>query len=517
MDETTRLEAEYCPPIDPALLFAIVSDFDLSTTNGKAGAQEILDQLKESALLEEAAEFDPSGVHSSSPSKDHATITSDEPGSAVTGDTSLTNGFSVQSVTDSTHTLDDEHDLEGHDEDTKILLLIDVFGEQVSEHAIKSALQRSKGNWNAAMEELLNQVYFNDAENSDTGEKLVAKGVDGFAEERVSRKSKRRRNRARRISGSTDSSASETSASSVPSKWQTAKNDVDFVSSRTNTVAAAVRLKYNQHGASVAQTINALLKEEMQNQKGADDVNTIQLAKELGNDFPTIAERYLLSLIRISSPSSANAHELAKALVARPASDTTVITPQYARPTHVDIDDSSWQAVGARVPTRGTAASVLEPESYAAARVQAFAQASAAHRRAKSDRLMGGAAAYYSQLGRDFSDMSITANATAADALAESQSAPGQVDLHGIDVLNGIRIAQEKTERWWAGLGENRANGRLGAGQRSEAFRIIVGKGTHSEGGKSKLGPAVTKMLRSGGWRFENEGAVIAVKGKQRA
>jgi hypothetical protein len=81
-------------------------------------------------------------------------------------------------------------------------------------------------------------------------------------------------------------------------------------------------------------------------------------------------------------------------------------------------------------------------------------------------------------------------------------------------VLNAVRIAQEKAEQWWTGLGESRVNGRVGAGDRSNGYRIVVGLGRHSEGGKGKLGPAVSKALRQDGWKIENEGAAILVKGK---
>ena len=43
-----RLEADYCPPLDPALLSAIVSDYDLTTEQGIRDAQATLEPLKES-------------------------------------------------------------------------------------------------------------------------------------------------------------------------------------------------------------------------------------------------------------------------------------------------------------------------------------------------------------------------------------------------------------------------------------------------------------------------------------
>jgi hypothetical protein len=59
-DPLAKLEAEYCPPLDSALLSAIVSDYDLTSDEGLATARATLDLLKDSALIEEAADFDPS-------------------------------------------------------------------------------------------------------------------------------------------------------------------------------------------------------------------------------------------------------------------------------------------------------------------------------------------------------------------------------------------------------------------------------------------------------------------------
>jgi len=127
---------------------------------------------------------------------------------------------------------------------------------------------------------------------------------------------------------------------------------------------------------------------------------------------------------------------------------------------------------------------------------------------------MGGAAAYYGQVGREYAALSSNATAAAADQLVSTQSTPTQLDLHGVDVLNAVRIAQEKVDAWWRGLGESRVNGRLGIEDRQTGYRIVVGLGRHSEGGKGKLGPAVSKVLRQEGWKIENAGAVIVVKGK---
>lgn len=51
---------------------------------------------------------------------------------------------------------------------------------------------------------------------------------------------------------------------------------------------------------------------------------------------------------------------------------------------------------------------------------------------------------------------------------------------------------------------------------KGSGFRIVTGKGTHSEGGRGRLGPAVGGMLVREGWRVEVTEGVVAVTGRAR-
>ena len=140
------------------------------------------------------------------------------------------------------------------------------------------------------------------------------------------------------------------------------------------------------------------------------------------------------------------------------------------------------------------------------ARDAAFSQARAAYRKGKSDPLMGGAAAYYSQEGRDADARARQAMRAAADQLAEMQSWKGGLDLHGVTVEDAKRIAREKVTGWWHELGRDGQS--VGAG-----YRIVTGVGNHSEGGVGKLGPAVGKMLIREGWKVQVGTGYLVVTG----
>ena len=542
-DAFARLEAYYCPPLDPALLSAIVSDYDLSNAQDVLNARETLDPLKESALLEEAAGFDPSGTgaqeDASSPEKRAESCPETSTSRTRETDlTSLSNGISSLDLEDMVGeeggSIGNPEDLENLDDDTKIRLLQDLFGDRVTRYSIQHTLRKCNGRWQASMEELLNHVYFEEAEDSDGTGKVATKGIEAFSEDNTIRRGRKGKPKGKKKQRALDSShaaslpTSPLSMSPAPAvnRWKTASEDIEFVASRSRITAATVSSVYYEKGASVPQTIGALLKASMEETKAivTDDAAVAASARELGYEFPGISPEYLAAIVRLTHPSTKAAHELAQALAAKPKETNgggIQLVPQYVPPA---LDDE----VAFETTTKNTRSALPSPaftegpspasraSAYASARATAYSQARNAHRKAKSDRLMGGAAAYYGQVGREYAALSSRATASAADDLADYQSTPTQLDLHGVDVLNAVRIAQEKVGKWWERLGESRVNGRVGAEDRQMGYRIVVGRGTHSEGGKGKLGPAVGKVLREGGWRVENAGAVIVVKGRAR-
>lgn len=431
MDEAlSQLQAEYCPPLDPALLSAILSDYDLTDKNDLAQARSTLDSLKESAALEEAAGFDASGTGGlqedvDSTEGDESYNGANTSRSREPDVTSASNQLSSLELEDAaTRVNASNSDVESLDEETKAQLLNRVFGNYVTRYSITHTLKACNGSFNAAMEELLNQIYLDESSKDHNGGIFGAKGIDGFADGDGLPRGRRGKGKSKRK---------------------------HLVERRSSSLSG---LEHSSGGSR------------------------------------------------------------------RPEAGVQIV-PVYARPSDVDLDSGldtpsakARSANSSRSSSSDGRSATLRKEAYDLARIAALSQATAAHRRAKSDRLMGGAAAYYGEVGREYSALSFNASARAADQLAASQSNATELDLHGIDVRNAVRIAEEKVEEWWEGLGESRVNGRIGAVDRQTGYRVVVGLGKHSEGGHSKLGPAVTKALKQQGWRIEPAGAVIIVKGR---
>jgi hypothetical protein len=527
--ETNPRQAEYCPPIDTSLLRSILSDFDDSTVEQ---ARTTLEVLKQSALAEDSLDFDASGTAGPSTHNENSPPSTD---SQIEAMTRLSIGDDAQSV-ESMTTASEGRSASGHDEsadyarleqldevdeDTKLQVLLTVFGEQLPIDVVRNTLQSCNGKFNAAMEGLLNQVYFHDSENSDGETKLTFKGIEAFSQDNAGRRHRKGKPKGRNRKEPTVATDFATNPDSTTSnRWQTTAEDIDFIAARAGLAVTLVSSLYHKNGGSVPATIAAVLESSADKPElVAIDDNIKDHARKLREEFLSLSSRHAIALVRLTHPSTTFAHELAKAMSRTPAprkGGIQIIIPRYIPPpdaleTPSPRSARSWRS---QSPSIDSSDAIARANEYSARSSLAYSQASNAHRLAKSNHLMGGAAAYYADVRREYSAMAHRALAHVADGTADAQSSASQLDLHNIDVANAVRIARDRVGQWWSSLGESRVNGRVGAEARQNGFRIVVGRGIHSQGGKARIAPAVAKMLKDEGWKFERQEAVILVKGR---
>jgi hypothetical protein len=531
---TKTKQAEFCPPIDTSLLRSILSDFDNETVNQ---ARPTLDLLKQSALVEDSLAFDASGTGGQPIDHEYSSRSADSQIEASAGLSTGTETQSLESATTASRgqTTSENGGVADHagfehldelDEETKLQVLMSLFGEQLPQHIVRHTLRSCNGRFDAAMDGLLNQVYFHEAENSNDGSKLAHKGIDAFSEDNVGRRQRKGKAKGRNSKGcfratnlAADSGLSN--GTSNLNRWQKTTEDIEFIATRTGLSNATISSLYHKNGGSISTTIAAVLKLPADKPKpGAGDDIMQYHARELQDEFPTVSSRQATALVQLTHPSTASAHELAKAMTRSPAispgGSIQIIIPRYAPPPDALEPESPRSARSGHTKSSSLDMSdaVTRANEYTARSGIALSQASSAHRLSKSNHLMGGAAAYYADMRREYSALAYKALADVADGTAEAQSSVSQLDLHNIDVVNAVRIARTRTSQWWSNLGESRVNGRIGAETRQTGFSIVVGRGVHSQGGKARIGPAVAKMLKDEGWKFERQEAVILVKGR---
>ncbi|RAL16359.1 Smr domain protein [Aspergillus homomorphus CBS 101889] len=541
-----ELEKTYCPPLDPALLTAIALDFDLSDQTQIQQLRETLDALRLSAWEQEDLPFDPSGTSGQSPEHngvdaecERTLSRSDTMPSRETDLTSLTSGVSgfnleeagangrknhVSYIVRSDGTLA----LHGATNEDKIDYLAEMF-RSADRFTIQHTLQKSRGDVDRAMDELLNYVFFNEKIPGEDGLTVaVPKGVDGFQDaDLLKKKGRRRKPKGKALARDQFARSSNcVEPVSVASNiWAIAEKDVNFIFSLTSAVLPKekIRSAYHANGASLPVTIRALAnahapadKESIQN----DGLMAAQVS-ELTQHFPMVSLETSAGLLSITRQIPSAAKELAEVMLKapemqqRPASEMIKIT---AFPPSLDEEDDEAEPrlIGPRYAhnlenVRSTA------NVHFSAGAEAFSKASTAYRRGKSDRLMGGAAAYYSSVGRDHLEHARRNAAAAADALVDQQSTPTRLDLHGVSVQDAVRISRERVYAWWDSLGDTKHMGGSSFDRTQGGLHIVTGKGIHSHDKTSRLGPAVGKMLIRDGWKVEvGEGSLTVVGAMRR-
>ena len=447
--------------------------------------------------------------------------------------TSLSNGLihvHVESTSDDSSDSTDNgafQDYENQPIESKETRLQELFPSENSRD-ISYTLKKSEGSFVRALDILLNHSFLRNDDGSNHEGAIPLKGIDLFSEDYVIGKAKKKKHKGRKFQSQEECESDEVVASSTltPNRWAIAKDDIDFITSRTGMPREKISSTYHENEANRGSAILALVEQNIskQSSENAEEFASEPGVLELIDQYPKLSISHAAALLRITQSSTTTTtattisatHDLAKAMLSSP-SVSGASTPSRIVPRYVPYKGERTQST----PSSSTPSTPLTPTysgsvaSLSASRTTAFTQASAYYRKSKSDHLMGGAAAYYSQLGRDYHSSLQAISAAEADALATSQSTAASLDLHGLGVKDAVRIVCEKVNSWWESMGEARA--KMGSARAvGEGYKVVTGVGRHSDGGVGKLGPAVVKALLREGWRVEVTGGELFVIGRAR-
>lgn len=368
-------------------------------------------------------------------------------------------------------------------------------------------LKKCKGDAGKAIEELMTQAFLEES----GGRKM---GVDAFSENHNGPKPRKVKGKKKPGVVRAEGLDVPNEEGSMQSQWNRGTKDTTFLSDKLGIPISQVKAIYHANGASTAKTIAAIIASHMELSLDLGDLDPmIQInAFDLHQEFPTIPTPHLEALLQLTHPSVDDARELANALTSSPAANNRSPIQIEIRHSPLDLSSSDSPPQSRHSTTRqhhGVSAAA-QAQLYTALRDNALTNASSAYRRGRSDHLMGGAAAYYADQARDFNVRAKSAQVAAADAHVASQSSKTELDLHGVDVKNAVRIAKAGVARWWDGLGEVKATGRVGT------YTIVTGLGRHSVDGRARLGPAVMRILIAEGWKVSAWSGYLEVTGKSR-
>lgn len=504
-------------------MLAILSDFDdLDNEEELHAAKATLEILKASVLDDEASGFDASGASGAhdvinEPRGDGSPSGSSQ-GASQTDATSLSHGMSgldlegldsTASET-STPTEESEHSFTSELDDLSIEdkedALTGIF-PTLRPFDIKWTLKKYKGDASLAIDELMNESFLQE-------EGIRHKGIDAFSENDIPPRPRKGKGKKKKGRATVEDGGTEDSESPVQSKWETGGKDMEFIASKIGMPTQQVSSIYHKSGGSVRATITAIIEAHKALNINDDDPMTQINTFELHQAFPTLQTQDLEALIQLTHPHLTSAHSLAQTLISRPSAPKTPIHLSFRHaPISLSPPSTPTSSVPKPRPLDPTTANALT-NTYTTARNTAFSAASSYYRKGKSDPLMSGAAAYYAQEGRNMHALAKAAESDAADALVAGQSSRERafLDLHGVSVRDAVRISREGVTGWWASEGRSgNSGGRGGIG--GGGYLIVTGQGRHSAGGRSRLGPAVVKMLVGEGWRVEVLSGKVLVKG----
>ncbi|KAE9380274.1 hypothetical protein N431DRAFT_394961 [Stipitochalara longipes BDJ] len=523
-DLRQHLLAEFSQNLDSSAVLAILSDYNLANPSELDAARQLLSALSSEIATEEATDFDPSGASGtflltddlgSSRDDESASAQSHQAWKSQTDGTSLSQELSALDLeglefSDNGGAISREEspekafssDLDSLDDQDKETALIAIF-PSLKPFDVKWTLKKCKGDAGLAIDELMTQSFLEESGSRH-------RGIEAFYDDGLPsrpRKVKGKKRRGRTTHGDTGHTDPD---SPLQSKWDVGRQDAEFLATKTGMQMQQVSSIYHKNGGSIRATIAAIIDANASLKLESDDPMIQINASELHQDYPSISTSDLEILVQITHPSTNNARELAKALTSHPIDNKPLIQLEFRHaPVDLGSDSTSTKTkVSNGIYREGSISAAELASTYTQARDTAYIQAHAAYRKGKSDPLMGGAAAYYSQVGREHDARAKSAESAAADALVLIQNSRTQLDLHGLNVKDAVRISREKVTAWWHGLGEQR----VGMKRISPEYQIITGKGNHSDG-RGKLGPAVGKMLIREGWKVEVRGGRLVVMG----
>ncbi|KAK1771865.1 hypothetical protein QBC33DRAFT_525047 [Phialemonium atrogriseum] len=161
---------------------------------------------------------------------------------------------------------------------------------------------------------------------------------------------------------------------------------------------------------------------------------------------------------------------------------------------------TGWQVVAKkqRAITPATAAPVDPALAETVPRSNAQTAATL-RRKGASNPLYRQAAGVYAERIREDRRAAQEAASVSYNQLVDSQSTPLKIDLHGVPVIDGVRIAKNRVRRWWEALNEEDRERKATA----YGFTVVTGVGHHCSGGVSRLRQAVGTALKNDGWKMQ--------------
>lgn len=395
---------------------------------------------------------------------------------------------------------------------------------------LEFSLKKCRGDVDKAIDELLNQAFLE-------GEGEGGRGVEGFSEDAMitSRRKGKRRGKGTKIGSIWEEIDDAPNNNGVaPSKWEQMQSEISYLSSKLNVPLPATTSTYHKHGTLSATLVALVELYGDGDNMPQDDFSHVENITIITSKYPKLQLSHVIGLVKLCKDDVASAFKFAELLHLAQLNKISIKSPTSPplsplSPVSPAVPSNNiWKTAGKKMsstsptsprspasptspvrPTINYRSAAIAAGEHFQARSEAYDKASTYYRRSKSDHLMGAAAIYYADQGKEHGAKLKKYSDMAAEALVSENSGEYTLDLHGVTVQQALKIANERVTDWWVKTTSTDSRA-------VTPFHIITGMGTHSKGGVSKLGPAVSKMLLKGNWKIEVSNGHIIVRGVQK-
>ncbi|TQV94930.1 Smr domain-containing protein [Cordyceps javanica] len=513
--------------LDESLVRAIASDHELYKKSGFAAATEVLQNLSQDVLAEEDSGFNPSGVtgfqdsHSQDTIDTHTVTSATSTSQHVSGnrETNSTSPSLTSDLGDDAWVAPRVTSFNNDSAEDKSLQLHAMF-PKLKEFDINYALKKCNNDFQSALDHLLNMQYL-----EETGQQT--KGVDGFAQtESITRRKGKGKGRRRR-------EPSPDTKNAVPAdliREAKEQTDIGYIAERFNLTFDAVSETYYDNHCSSPATVIAILDQRLsQDPDPIDDTSSNETLSFLSRKYKQVPEKYLKGIVSATDSIMSFSDNLAQLASkefarARKGKGQRMTLECIMKPLLVDeLAGSPPRHAGSFSPSKlsspavhsspaasNFAEAIKMSQSLHQAKRDASASAANMHRKGGSNGLYRQAASYYTEQARVHARGAKAATSAAADLLVDEQSYGRNIDLHGVSVADGTRIARQQATSWWQQLGEYKAQE-----AKTNPLVIITGLGRHSAGGVSQLRRSVAAALLQDGWKVEVGTGNFTISGRR--
>ncbi|KAI0204567.1 hypothetical protein F4808DRAFT_414031 [Astrocystis sublimbata] len=537
---TNILVDELCALLDEATILSISSDYNLQKPEEFAAARQVLLAISENVEAEEATGFNPSafsahdfgGISSSHNDASDAI-------SAKEGDLKSNDGLTT--TTETSHSQSDRSGssptasakempgilhvsiLDGLTNEEKETRLAAMF-VSLKPIDVKLTLQKTKGDADLAMDELLNLQWL-----EQTGQRL--KGIDGFyvSDDDVHKAKRKGRRNAKRTSKILASKSTDTANSSEESnRSETVDNDnIGFISDRMGLPISEATALYQNNKCSLGAAILAYLDRYIALDLEVEDSHVRQRQIEeqktripwIPNDYfgpvfsTTVTVRAAIDVIDALSTYFDKPAYLKHAVAYNVVASDVEFDTEISAATHLTSPTKTQFSQRFRAGPSSLQEASATKATIAASAAHSRASASSAFKKGNSNPLMRAAGAFYADRARSEAASHRGAISAEAEFLVDQQSTRDTVDLHGVTVQDGVAIALDRVWCWWESLpDEDRARKVV----RHGGLKVVTGLGRHNPDGKSRLRINVCKALVADGWRVEVLTGAYLVIGRMR-